>query len=433
MNQFGSVAEILNVLKRRLPVIILITAIGCMLSVYVALTSPKIYETSALVQLEDARIVDARTGRTDAAQRLQLIEQRMMARDNLIEIIDEFDLFADTDLSLGLKVSRLREAARITAITDASQPWAPNANPTGLVINVTLSDPQQAADVANELLARIVATGTSRQAEAARQTLEFFDAEERRLIAEIDTLEEQIAIFKQLNREALPAAIVSQRTQLASLSETDLAIEREIIELQSSSRSRTSNDEQVVLLNQQRQAVRNRIADIEELIAAAPQVEQELSLMTRRLETLQEQFSIVTRRRAEAETSNTLEANQQTERFEVLETALVPEFPVSRSRKKTAVMGGVVSVMFAVGFAMLLEILNPAIRTATQLERALGVQAVVSIPTIETEGERRKRSLSLVGIVGLLIAALPLGYALMRDRSDGSGFFRKGDRQTARL
>jgi uncharacterized protein involved in exopolysaccharide biosynthesis len=432
MTQFGSLADILNALYRRLPVIVLVTAIGCVVSIYLALQMPRVYETTALVQLEDARVIDVRTGQTDAAQRLQLIEQRMMARDNLVEIIEDYGLYADSDLSLALKVAQLREAARITAITDASQPWAPNANPTGLIITVALGDPQQAADVANELLARVVATGTSRQVEATRETLEFFRSEEARLTDEIITLEEEIAQFKQTYADALPAAIASQRVQLTTLAETDLAIERQIIELRSNARTRTSNDDEIALLERQREVVRNRISEIEARIATAPQVEQELSVLTRGLTLLQDEFSVVTRRRAEAETSNTLQANQQTERFEVLETALVPEFPVSRSRKKTAAMGGVASLIVGIGAALLLELRNPAIRTAMQLERALGVQAVVSIPRVRSDADRRRRNLSIVGLVAALLAIVPLVLAALRDRVEGLGFFRKGERHTAR-
>ena len=78
MNQLGSIADIINVLRRRAPLVALLTVVGCLLSVHFALKQPKIYETNALVQLEDAQIVDQRTGRTDAAHKLQLIEQNCL-------------------------------------------------------------------------------------------------------------------------------------------------------------------------------------------------------------------------------------------------------------------------------------------------------------------------------------------------------------------
>ena len=90
MNQLGSFADLRNVLRRRLPLIMLITLVGCALSIHFALRQPKVYEAIAVAQIEDATIIDSRTGRTDAAHRLTLIEQRMMARDNGIELIEDF-------------------------------------------------------------------------------------------------------------------------------------------------------------------------------------------------------------------------------------------------------------------------------------------------------------------------------------------------------
>ncbi|MCH2164558.1 MAG: chain-length determining protein [Marinovum sp.] len=434
MNQLGSIADIINVLRRRAPLVALLTVVGCLLSVHFALKQPKIYETNALVQLEDAQIVDQRTGRTDAAHKLQLIEQRMMARDNLIEIIEDYNLFADSDLSLGLKVTQLRESARITAITDASQPWAPNANPTGLIITVTMGDPQQAADVANELLARIVDQGTSRQALAAQETLAFFLAEEARYARDITALEQELATFKQINSASLPAAVAAQRTQISTFVEADLEIEQQILELQSNTRRARSNvEDEIALLTAQRTAIRDRVATAEAAIVNGPQVEQELSLLNRSLTRLQDEYSVVTRRLAEAETANTLQSRQQTERFEVLETALIPEYPVSRSRKKTAIMGGLASVILALGVALGLEFLNPAIRNSAQLERALGVQAVIAIPHVSTGGERRMRNVAKLAVIGSVLAAGPALWTIMRDRVEGLGLFKMGDRHNARL
>ena len=58
----------------------------------------------------------------------------------------------------------------------------------------------------------------------------------------------------------------------------------------------------------------------------------DLSRLDRALDQLQEQFNVITRRKAEAEMGQRLETNQQAERLEVLERALVPDSPVSPSR-----------------------------------------------------------------------------------------------------
>lgn len=435
MNQLGSFSDLKSVLRRRLPLILLVTLIGCALSVYFALKQPKVYEAIAVVQIEDAKIIDTRTGQTDAGHRLQLIEQRIMARDNVVEVIEDYDLYAEEEESIGTKVALFREATTITPVMDSSQPWLTNGSPTGLTITFTTTDPQKAADVANELLARVVDQGRSRQEDETAQALAFFTGEENRLIGEILTLEQRLADFKQTYSDSLPTTIVAQRTRLDALRQTELDIDRDIIQLETNPRRSREGilEAQVAQLEQQRRLVRERIAEVEAALLAAPQVEQELSILTRELDQLREQLRQVATRKVEAETNRTLQQQQQTERFEVLETALVPEYPVSRSRKKTALMGGIASAIFGVGFALMLEMLNPAIRNSAQLERALGIQTVVTIPVVTTRRERRFGKLLVVGwLMGLagLIAAV---FRLITDRWPNLIPFKPGDGQFARL
>ena len=60
------------------------------------------------------------------------------------------------------------------------------------------------------------------------------------------------------------------------------------------------------------------------------------------------------------------------------------------------------SITFAAAFAA--EMRNPAIRSAAQMERMLGIQPVVAIPTVTTRHDRTRRGLSIVGWVAGLVA-----------------------------
>ena len=394
-----------------------------------------VYEAIAVAQIEDATIIDSRTGRTDAAHRLTLIEQRMMARDNVIEIIEDFGLYPDEEDSIGYKVALFREATSIIPVMDSTQPWLTNGSPTGLTIRVAMSDPEQAADVANELLARVVDQGRSQQETQTEQALVFFSGEEQRLTAEIIALEERLARFKQENADSLPSVVTGQRSRLDTLRQTELDIERDIIQLQTSARRSREGvlEAQIAQLAEQRRLVQERIAVVEAALSNSPQVEQELNALDRELTQLRDQLSQITASKVKAETDRTLQQQKQTERFEVLETALVPEYPVSRSRKKTAFMGGVASIVFGVGLALILEIMNPAIRNATQLERALGIQTVVSIPVVQTQREQRMRNVMILGWLLGMLALVPAALRVINDRWPNINPFDTGERQAARL
>jgi uncharacterized protein involved in exopolysaccharide biosynthesis len=259
----------------------------------------------------------------------------------------------------------------------------------------------------------VIDQSRSRSVSRARDTLDFFIVEEQRVGSEIDRLEAEIALFKQRNSEQLPTGIADLRDQLSSLRDAELDLDREILTLRTTS-SRQREEvlaREVALLEEQKALIADRISALQAQISDAPEVERELSILERRLTQLQEQYSVITRRKAEAELGQLLEDREQTDRFEVLETALEPEFPVSRSRKKTAIMGGVASVIAGIAVAFVLELMNPAIRSAAQMERALGIQPVVVIPTITTRQDRTRGGLR---IFGFIIGAFATGYALFR-------------------
>ena len=62
MNQFQSVDEVMAALRRRAYLIVPIFLLGCVLSMYFAANMIKMYEATAVVQIEEARIPEAMSG-----------------------------------------------------------------------------------------------------------------------------------------------------------------------------------------------------------------------------------------------------------------------------------------------------------------------------------------------------------------------------------
>ena len=106
-----------------------------------------------------------------------------------------------------------------------------------------------------------------------------------------------------------------------------------------------------------------------------------------------------------------MENSSQTESFLVLETALIPEHPIAPNRRKIVLAGTMLSAIIGLGLVLLLELRNPVIRTASQMERQLGLPPVVSIPNIEKTrffnlGKRTKIGIMVCGVLVLLALAL---------------------------
>ncbi|MBY8978143.1 hypothetical protein KHP62_20200 [Rhodobacteraceae bacterium NNCM2] len=168
-------------------------------------------------------------------------------------------------------------------------------------------------------------------------------------------------------------------------------------------------DTQITLLRDQKAELETRKLALQGSIQQTPNIEMTLNAYYRKRQDLQEQLANVVKKRAEAQTGEKLEQNQQAERFEVIENALVADKPISPNRKKILALGSAASVGLALALAFLVEMLNPAIRSAAQLERKLDLRPVVTIPYIQTSTERRRRRLMLVIlflVIGVGVPAL---------------------------
>ena len=414
MNQFQSLGEFLAAIRRRTWVIIPIFVLGCLAAAMFAKSQPKLYQAISVIQIQDARIEEpVRIGmpvrqQRDPARQVRLIEQQMMARDNLIEIMDRYDLFSDPNLSVIERVFEMRQSVFVEQIRAGAQPWQTDIPPSGLRITVQLGDPSKAAAVANDLMTSVIEQAREQGLAQARDALSFFDAEQERISTDIDKAAAEISAFKSANTDALPTAQTALRDQLATLEDTKLELDQEIVTLQNSTARQREGvvEQQVALLIQQRNVVETRISEIEEAMARSPEVERRLDALERDLAQLQEQYTIVTQRRSDAQMEQMLEAQQQSARMDVLEAAMVPEAPISTSALKIMVAGILGSGMLALGVAFVLELLNPAIRTAAQLERALGVKPVVSIPVITTKRDRRNNRWKWLGRIFALLLGL---------------------------
>ncbi len=475
--QLQIVGEMVRMVWRRAFLFGLIAICGMAASLFYALSQVSLYETTAAIQIQRPQVsgdLARSTADTSVAERVQRIEQRLLARDNIEEVINDLGLFADQPgLTLSNKVGIVRNALRIERIAAPGTGYGANSTPSALLITVTLDNAKLAADTANRFVESLLEQNVQSRGDTARRTLLFFEEEETRISNEIIELEREIANFKNSNIDALPEGLSARRDEIGRIQTSELDLENRILELEqqqedlasgegrlSDTSSRSPEYEelrrlevllaersrvlapthpeirqlelqiaavvagssqlresavarqvallgrQVKALNEQIAVLAKRRAEIENSVRNMPKVTMELNALNRRLQQLQDQYSVINVRRAEAETGLRLEDTRQSERFVVLENALVPDTSISGSRKKTALLGGVASIILAFGLVWLLEMINPVMRCPSQMKRRLDLRPVVAIPYIATPWERMRKRLVYVGsIAGILLAA----------------------------
>jgi len=416
MGQIQSLEELLSMLYRRRLLIAGVLCIGVVLSLMAGLSQPKTYESIAVIQVETPVVADAGAASAggQSAMQLQAIEQRLTTRESLIALIDRHKLFADVPgLSVDQKVDLMRASISFQSVASvAQQGFGAPASLSALIITARMGNGDQAARVANDLAQSVLDASLAGQSERARETLQFFLEEEKRLGLEIAGLESDLATYKNENATALPGTSDTRGEELIALEgdlrELDQALvaaqgQRAVIANKGTQREvdrRTLEDldAQIGVLTSQKAALDAQRAGLTASMAKTPEIERELNSYDRRLQQLHGQYDVVTAKLAEAQTNLRLDERQHSEHFSLLERAMVPEFATSGGGKKIAALGGVASLLLALGLAFAVDQINPVLRTSKQMERQLDLRPVIAIPDLNLPGHKPQSRELLFGL-----------------------------------
>ncbi|MEH7827771.1 GumC family protein [Gemmobacter denitrificans] len=395
MGPIQSIADLLSMLRRRFFIIAAVLVLGAVVSVMMGMSRPKTYEAGALIQVESPIINGSSdSGGAQAARTIQVIEQQLTTRENLAAVIDRHGLFAEAPgLSMEQKIGLLRTSVSFQSIASANQSSFGTTSVSALLIVVRLGDGEAAARVANDLAQSVLDLSVARQTTRARETLAFFLEEESRVASEINALEAEIESYKRANPVALGSGDADERSgieaDLRRLSQDMLAIEGEKVALERKERLRETDRRQLdslaaqlEVMTRQSQALQGQIDAMDAKVADTPEVERTLSAYGRRLEQLQSQYDLITARKADAETMMRMEEQSHSEHFSLLERAIVPDYALGGGGKKLALAGTMASLLAGIGLAFLLDLMNPVIRSAEQMQRELDIRPVITLPDL---------------------------------------------------
>ena len=394
MGQIQSIEELVSLILRRRWLIILVTVLGMAASVIYAKLRPSTYETIAVIQIEAPAVSTDGNAGSGSAQMLQVIEQRLTTRENLAAMIDRHGLFAELPgLSMEKKVALLRESIRFQAVSRASD-TGQSSGVSAILITARLGDAEKAARVANDLAQGILDQSAEGQRDRSDQNLAFFQEEAERVGSQIAGLESEVASYKNAHADALPEIAAARQDELTTLStetrddrQKIAALDSEAAAIARKSTQRETDRRRLEDIAAEKGGLGAQIADadarraeVEAALAGMPEVERTLAGYARRLQQLHDQYTVLTQRMAEAETTQKLAERQQSERFSMLERAIVPEYAVGSNRKKIAMAGSVAALMAALALAFLLDLMKPVVRTSAQMLRQLEIEPVVCIP-----------------------------------------------------
>lgn len=371
---------------------------------------PAVYFSEGKILVESQQIpteLVRPTVTSGAQERIQVIEQRTMTRDNLVAIADKFDLFPEkrrfmsaTDL-----VDLVKKSIRIAPV-DTQLDFKQTSRTPTIIFSVGFesSDPQTAAQVANELVTRILNEDLRDRTNRASDTTKFLAREVQKLQAESDALDARIAQIKLAQIKAAQEKIVAKPDQQTTLLGQ---LKAELVQ-----KSALYSEKHPIL-----QSLKRQIQSMEREISSSgkdvsPAVKEEdvatssLEALEAQQENLQKNLDAASTKLAAARIGENLEKNQQSEKLAIIEQPTVPQNPVRPNRPKIAGLAVMLAAAAGAGLALVAELTNKVIRRSSDIFSVVDNRLVVSIPYIATTKELRRRKNRLVWTLAVCVAVI---------------------------
>lgn len=148
----------------------------------------------------------------------------------------------------------------------------------------------------------------------------------------------------------------------------------------------------------------------EKLVEDTPKREQELLSLRRDYQNIQGAYNSLLNRKLEAEISVNMEKKQKGEQFRILDTARVPEKPISPDMKKLFLLAIAAGAAIGGGIIYLLEFLDSSFRDAKGVETFLGLSVIATVPVLNNPKINRKHKLNnIFSILSILLSFFLLG------------------------
>ncbi len=138
--------------------------------------------------------------------------------------------------------------------------------------------------------------------------------------------------------------------------------------------------------------IRERVTGLEARIAKTAAVSEQLDSLDRRYENFSRSYQDFSSRLQQASVQAQLERRQLGEKFRILEPAEPAVEPSSPNRILILVLGAILGLALGGGIGLVSELTDSSMHTSIELQNALGIPVLVSVPRIMLESDRVARS-----------------------------------------
>jgi protein tyrosine kinase modulator len=411
------VARYLAIAKKRIfyfaiPFVFLLI-LGCLI---VAIQRP-IYQAQGKILVESPEIpatLVQPTVTAAAAERMQVIQQRIMTRENLLSIIKKFGLFQSqqTWMSGTQLIDLMKERISIELVdVDALNPKSRQSTNSAVAFTIGFEyeNPELAMKVANEILTLVLNEDVRGRTSRATETTQFLAREVKRLQEELDKLDTQLGEAKRQSAQQTDDAADPLKARMVALNamKTDLL-----------AKSSVYSEAHPAL-----KSLRKRIAALEREISGMTKAspassqgspEQVIEQLNDRQTYLQNALDDASKKLSAARLGESMELGQQAEHLQVIEQPALPQKPIKPKRLKLLAMTFALATLVGAGSVFGIETLDKSIRGTRDLTSLVDSHLLVAIPYITTAGEtaRRKRRIILLWVLLAIILVAGIAGAL---------------------
>jgi len=427
---FG-LSHFLGILKRRALYGVGAFSLVLLIGTFITAIQRPIYQAQGKILVESQEIptdLVRPTVTQTANERIQVIQQRIMTRDNLLSLVNKYKMFAReqqwmsaTDI---LDLMRQRTQFELVDINSTSgtnaapgrpgikQPGRSEVTTIAFTVSFDYENPEITARVVNDFLTLILSEDARNRTNSATETTTFLTRESQRLQAELAAIEIQITENTKSNADPTVGTTDPAKLQIIELTK----LKEELAQ-----KSSIYSAEHPLI-----KALKKKVAAMEQLVAQTPSPSQ----ANRGLVELQRQATITERnleetnkKLDEARLGEKLERDQQSERLQVIEQPMQPQTPIKPNRIKLLALSFSLAMAAGAGAVFAAESLDKSIRNSRELLGVANGRMIVSIPYIATRSEavrRRNRFALFAGVLLILLLAATVGFVFFGPPIDPS-------------
>jgi uncharacterized protein involved in exopolysaccharide biosynthesis len=418
-----------------------------------AFALPTTYRSTAtlLVQSQDlpTSIVDAPVNGA-VEQRIARIREQVLSRGDLIQLIDQYDLYQDQRRSKALSkiIEKMRQATSVSALSsDIGQQSSTQSNTIAIAMSFDYPDASKAQAVLQSFVSKFLSMSSEDVEDQASITVRFLQDQANKLQAQISDLEGQLTALKARNGAALAssgapplidtgsfsaqitalqnenrqlimqsrrpaqsnsalgaaeAALAAAQAQFSDTHPDVIALKQRVAELRrTSTKSDDSNpiQEQIAANNS---AIHQLMSQRDETLARAnaamagqaraPAVMEQAMQLENRATTLRNQYQQVSENLLKAQNAARMASEQRAERLSLVDPANLPDRPYWPNRPLLIAAAAAAGLVLGLLLALGLELINRPIRSPRQIEQ-LGVPLIGVVPLLRTTPKTRARLL----------------------------------------